>query len=168
MTDWATIVADHGPRVWRTAYRLLNRHADALDCYQETFLAAHRASGKEAVRDWAAYLTALATRRAIDRIRERERMNVALAALARATPADAPDPADEAAAAESMARVRAGLAQLPDRQADVFWLSCVEGLPHDAIAAQLKTSPGAVRVLLHRARTALAAILEPTPTRANP
>ena len=42
MTDWRTILAEHGPAVWRTVYRLLDHHADALDCYQDTFLAAWR------------------------------------------------------------------------------------------------------------------------------
>src|SRR5687767_8295772 len=40
MADWAAILAEHGPRVWRTAFRVLNHSADAHDCYQETFLAA--------------------------------------------------------------------------------------------------------------------------------
>jgi RNA polymerase sigma factor (sigma-70 family) len=167
MTDWQAVVADHGPKVWRTVYRILNHHADALDCYQETFLAAHRSAGRGPIADWAAFLTTLAARRAIDRLRERARLRELVSALDHDPPVDA-DPSDRAAAAELMARVRAGMAKLPDRQAEVFWLSCVEGLSHDQIAAHLKTSPGAVRVLLHRARTALAAELDPFPVRADP
>lgn len=168
MIDWAAVVAEHGPQVWRTVYRILNHHADALDCYQETFLAAHRSAARRAVADWAAWLTTLAARRAIDRLRQRTRLRARVTALEHDPPVAA-DPADEAASAELMDRVRAGMAALPDRQAEVFWLSCVEGMPHDRIAAHLKTSPGAVRVLLYRARAALAAASPDFfPQRANP
>ncbi len=73
------------------------------------------------------------------------------------TPAAAdPSPQDRFAADELMGRVRRALATLLGRQAEVFWLGCVEGLGHDRIAAQLRTTPGAVRMLLSRARSALA------------
>ena len=42
MTDWSQIVQEHGPLVWRTAYRLLNHEADAADCFQRTFVSASR------------------------------------------------------------------------------------------------------------------------------
>jgi DNA-directed RNA polymerase specialized sigma24 family protein len=73
MTDWSFIVAEHGAAVWRTVYRLLDHHADALDCYQETFLAAWRFAQREPVADWASFLISLATRRAMDRLRQRYR-----------------------------------------------------------------------------------------------
>jgi RNA polymerase sigma-70 factor (ECF subfamily) len=167
MIDWHAVVADHGPKVWRTVYRILSHHADALDCYQETFLAAHRSAGREPVADWRAFLTTLAARRAIDQLRARARLRGLVSALEHDLPA-ASDPADQAAAAELVARTRDAMARLPARQAEVFWLSCVEGLSHDQIATHLKTSPGAVRVLLHRARAALAAELDPFPVRAKP
>lgn len=162
MIDWQAVVAEHGPKVWRTAYRILNDHADALDCYQDVFLDAHRAAGRAPVADWAAFLTTLASRRAIDRLRQRARLRGLVTALDHDPAGDA-DPAAAVAAAELTARVRDRLADLPDRQAEVFWLSSVEGLTHDQIAAHLKTSPGAVRVLLHRARAALGSFLnDPT------
>jgi hypothetical protein len=40
MTDWQAIVAEHGPKVWRTAYRILADHNDALDCYRKRFFLA--------------------------------------------------------------------------------------------------------------------------------
>jgi RNA polymerase sigma-70 factor (ECF subfamily) len=164
MNDWEAIVAEHGPKVWRIAYRILADHADALDSYQETFLSAFRPPLRGPVLDWGAYLTTLAARRAIDRLRDRQRRRVLAIAIEQAPAplARDPDPADAAAAAELMDRVRGTLAELPERQAEVFWLSCVEGLSHDRIAAQLGTTPGAVRVLVHRARAGLAAALNPT------
>jgi RNA polymerase sigma-70 factor, ECF subfamily len=164
MTDWHAVVAEHGPGVWRTVYRILAHHADALDCYQETFLAALRRDPRSAVLDWGAYLTIAATRRAIDRLRERRRTRVVLSAAGPfpEPPARDSDPVDLAAAGELAGLVRLTLAKLPDRQAEVFWLSCVEGLSHDQIAAQMRTTPGAVRVLLHRARSVLTAALNRT------
>ena len=70
MVDWNEILIGHGPVVWRTVYRLLGQHADAMDCYQETFLAAYRWSERHPVGHWPAFLTSLATRRAIDRLRQ--------------------------------------------------------------------------------------------------
>jgi DNA-directed RNA polymerase specialized sigma24 family protein len=73
MIDWRAILEDHGPTVWRIVYRLLNHHADALDCYQETFLTAYGAAERQSIANWACFLSALATRRTIDRLRRRIR-----------------------------------------------------------------------------------------------
>ena len=43
--DWERIIQEHGPMVWRTAYRLLGRVHDAQECVQETFLSALRLAG---------------------------------------------------------------------------------------------------------------------------
>ncbi len=51
MTDPTAIVEAHSDAVWRTVYRLLNHREDALECYQETFLAALRVSARDDVRD---------------------------------------------------------------------------------------------------------------------
>ena len=62
MSDWPSILAEHGPTVWRTIYRLLDHHADALDCYQETLLAAWRfaANCRTAITSWASVALASA------------------------------------------------------------------------------------------------------------
>jgi RNA polymerase sigma-70 factor (ECF subfamily) len=161
MIDWGAILAEHGPTVWRTVYRLLNHQEDALDCYQETFLAAFRFAESQRIDDWRSFLTSLATRRAMDQLRQRYR------SARRCLPIDtAPEPCGEydgpiqqACASELMERVREGMAELPEKQAEVFWLSCVEGLSHQQIADHMEVPPGEVRVLLHRARTRLGADL---------
>jgi RNA polymerase sigma-70 factor (ECF subfamily) len=162
MTDWQLILAEHGPSVWRTVYRLLDHHADALDCYQETFLAAWQFVERQPVADWPAFLISLATRRALDRLRQRYRDRARVSAID-----SLPEPGSEtecpvrhASARELMDRVRAGMAQLPEKQAQVFWLSCVAGLSHQQISDRIEIPPGEVRVLLHRARTQLRALLE--------
>jgi RNA polymerase sigma-70 factor (ECF subfamily) len=166
MTDWPLILAEHGATVWRTVYRLLDHHADALDCYQETFLAAWRFAERQPVADWASFLTSLATRRAMDRLRQRYRDRaraIAIDSLLEPS-SEAECPIRHASAKELMDRVREGVAELPDKQAQVFWLSCVEGLSHQHITDRLEIPPGEVRVLLHRARTQLRAILDRGPT----
>ena len=167
MTDWESIVTQYGPKVWRTAYRVLSDHADALDCYQETFLSACRSPPRAAVIDWG---------RVPDDPRRPAGHRPAPGSRAGEVPhgraRTLPDPAgsrprpgrSRRRRRSSMARVRAALAGLPDRQAEVLWLSCVEGMPHDRIAAELRTTPGAVRLLLHRARAGLAATLNPATT----
>lgn len=51
-------------------------------------------------------------------------------------------------------------AQLPRRQQTLVWLAYVEGVSHREIAAVLGIKEKSVRVVLHRARKRLAAILE--------
>ncbi len=162
MVDWNRILAEHGPAVWRTVYRLLGQHADALDCYQETFLAAYRSVGRGPVAHWPSFLTSLATRRAIDRLRRRGRFHRLFASLDDVSEPVAPgdSPVEHAQGAERLDEVRGLLAGLPEKQAEVFWLSCVEGMPHGDICEQLRISAGEVRVLLHRARARLRSALE--------
>jgi RNA polymerase sigma-70 factor (ECF subfamily) len=157
MTDWPLILAEHGPAVWRTVYRLLDHHADAQDCYQETFLAAWRFAERQHVADWAPFLVSLATRRAMDRLRQRYRDQARVTAIDRVPEpsSGAESPPGHAGARELMGRVRAGMAGLPDKQAEVFWLSCIEGLSHQQVSDRMEIPPGEVRVLLHRARTRL-------------
>jgi RNA polymerase sigma factor (sigma-70 family) len=161
MTDWPSILAEHGDAVWRTVYRLLDHHADALDCYQETFLAAWRFAQREPVAEWRPFLVSLATRRATDRLRQRYRDRARTDASdgTHEPSSDAECPVRHATAKELMERVREGLAELPEKQAQVFWLSCVEGLSHQEISDRLEIPPGEVRVVLHRARTQLGAML---------
>jgi RNA polymerase sigma factor (sigma-70 family) len=152
---------EHGPTVWRTVYRLLNHHADALDCYQETFLAAWRFAEREPVVDWASFLTSLATGRAMDRLRQRYRERARAVAINSVSEpsSEAESSLQHASAQELMDHVREGLTELPDMQAQVFWLSCIEGLPHQQISDRIEILPGEVRVLLHRARSHLRAVI---------
>ena len=163
MIDWRSILAEHGSAVWRTAYRLLNNHADATDCCQETFLAAWQFAQSEPIRDWAAFLANLATKRAIDELRRRYRSQSRFLEIA-----NVPEPASEAGCplqqartAELMDHVRRLMAELPDKQSEVFWLSCIEELSNQHISDRLQLSAGEVRVLLHRARKHLHARLDP-------
>jgi RNA polymerase sigma-70 factor (ECF subfamily) len=160
VTDWETIVEREGPAVWRTAYRLLGRRADAEDCFQDTFLAALRLWAKQPVRHPRAALQRLATARAVDRLRRRYRESGRAADVAwDAVRSAEPSPVQHAAAAELSARLREALARLPGKQADVFCLHCLEGWAYADIASELGVSVEAVGVMLHRARARLRAAL---------
>jgi RNA polymerase sigma-70 factor (ECF subfamily) len=156
MTDWSQIVQEHGPVVWRTAYRLLGNEADAADCFQRTFVSALELSRKEAVHNWPALLRRLATARALERLRQRHRDGGRLTGVPRAC-ADrrTPGPAQAAAAAELEEDLRKALTGLDALQAEVFCLTCLEGFPYREVADHLGVTVNHVGVLLHRAKAFL-------------
>jgi RNA polymerase sigma-70 factor (ECF subfamily) len=151
MTDWPAVVRDHGPLVWRTAYRLLADHADAADCFQRTFLAAVELAARQPVRCWPAVLRRLSTARALEQLRQRYRRPVALAA----EPPTLADPLDAASAGELADALRRALAALDPLQAQVICLVCLDGRSNADAAADLGLTANHVGVLLHRARQAL-------------
>ena len=162
MIDWAQIVAEHGPDVWRTAYRLLSDHEDASDCYQETFLKAVEYARRHSVAYWPAVLRRIATARAMDALRRRYRAEEQRESLALGThePLEgSPGPHAQAQLRESMAQMRQALAELPPTHAEVFWLSEVELLSHGDIAAQFNSTPQQIAVWLHRAKQKLKKML---------
>ncbi len=166
MTDWQAIVDEHGANLWRTVFRLLNHHHDALDCCQEVLLDAYRYALKRSVADWGALLTCFGTRRAIDRIRQRTRDGRATVPLDNVPEPSSgyDDPVRQAEASEVMQRLRELLTELPDKQAEAFWLACIEGLSHDEIGRELSISQNESRVLVHRARSRLEEMLDTTQT----
>jgi RNA polymerase sigma-70 factor (ECF subfamily) len=74
-------------------------------------------------------------------------------------PAPNADPAGLVAHADEMRRVLAALATLPDERRQVVLLRFVDGLSSREIGEVLGRSPGAARVLLHRAIRDLAELL---------
>jgi RNA polymerase sigma-70 factor (ECF subfamily) len=156
MDDFNAIVAAHGEAVWRTAYRLLNHREDALDCYQDTFLAAVELCDGRPVEHWRTLLVRIVTRRAIDRLRKRYQSGRALQILTQSTGSQTtPMAATRMHAEELREQVRRALAQLPSTQAEAFWLRHLEQLSVDEIAKQMQLDAGHVRVLVHRAAAAL-------------
>jgi len=49
-----------------------------------------------------------------------------------------------------MSQLRQAIAELPERQADVFWLSEVENLEHKEIADQMDATSQQLAMWLHR------------------
>jgi RNA polymerase sigma-70 factor (ECF subfamily) len=161
MTDWEAIVREFGPVVWRTAFRLLDRDADAADCFQTTFLAAVELDSSQSIRNWPAVLKRIATARALEQLRVRYRTTSRSATVRHESLPDpaAPDPIERAAAGELAQALREALTAIDPIQADVFCLVCIEELSYRDAAGQLGISPNHVGVLLNRARTSLRRLL---------
>lgn len=161
MDDWQNIVQQHGPLVWRVAFRVLQDCDDAADCHQEVFLDAMRRTRPGTVDDWPGFLRWLTVRRAIDRLRsrtrQRDRINAEYAVEETIVNVCANR---EAEWNELIDAVRSELADIPELQAKVFWLHCIEHVALSDIAIQLELSPNHARVVLHRGRERLRAALE--------
>jgi RNA polymerase sigma-70 factor (ECF subfamily) len=169
MVDWKAIVERHSLRVFQVSYRLTYDRHEAEDAMQEAFIDALEFSRREDVKDWGALLTVLATRRGIGRLRKRKGRSAReesadWGAVASRTPA----PAQRAEEAELSENLRKALANVPERQAEVFWLHDVEGWGHEEIAGELGMTNANVRVSLHRARAALRGLLASAAPVASP
>ena len=162
MIDWQRIVRRHGPLVWKTACKLLGNHADAADCFQETFLSAVRITQHQHVKSFPALLRRLATARAIDQLRRRFRnsrlcTNVDISNVA----ANNPQPEQNLQTRQLVENLRKALSHVPQQQAEVFCLRHLNNMSYRRIAEQLGLKTSAVGVLLHRARANLRPYFEP-------
>jgi RNA polymerase sigma-70 factor (ECF subfamily) len=143
--------------------RLVREAATAEELVQETFVRVHRA--REQYRPEARFSTWLyriATHLAWNELRRPRRRvphDSVDADAAAPLPAQGA-PVDELVHARRVsAEVEVALAGLPERQRAALWLAAVEGQSYADVAAALDTSETAVKALVHRARTALAAAL---------
>jgi len=104
-------------------------------------------------------LQRLATTRAIDRLRNRLRRREE--AIDTGTgKARSNDPSKHAELVELNTALQSAVAQLPARQAEVFWLSEIADWNHQQIAEQLGISAGSMAVILHRTRQKLQELLK--------
>jgi RNA polymerase sigma-70 factor (ECF subfamily) len=141
------------PRVVRLAMRFLwNRH-DAEEVAQDAILTAWERIGRlrEPSRQ-NAWLYRITIHLSTNRLRRRQ-----------ACPLPSDETLGQAAAIRDSAqtrgelvdRVREAIMELPERQYAAIVLRDMEGLAYEQIAAILDVRPGAVRVLVHRAREAV-------------
>lgn len=155
---------------------LYERHAAALltfltrltgdrrfgeDLLQETFVRLYRSRGAyDATGRFRAFLFTIARRLVIDWRRRRQAMGLEDAdALERL---EAPERAEHRAEARDLAdRVEAALQRLPAGQREIVLLSRYTGLGANDIAQVTGSTPGAVRVGLHRALRRLRELIDP-------
>lgn len=167
------LVRAYAPRLLGVARRLLGREEDAQDALQDAFSAAFQAlpryEGQARLSTWLHRITVNA---ALMRLRSRgRRPEVAIEDLLPRFLDDGhnADPArpwssasdDPLVQAQEAALVRRCVAQLPEAYRVVLTLRDLEELDTDETAALLQTTPGNVKVRLHRARQALRALLDP-------
>lgn len=150
----ADLARQHGRLVFTAAYRILGDAAQAEDVQQDVFLRLLHARTDDVV-SWPAWLTAAATRLAIDHIRRSQRWRRLWPGwlLQQQQHGDAADrlTLDE----ERARRLATALARLKPREAECFALRFVQGHDIPAIAAALDITANHASVLLHRATRAL-------------
>ncbi|MFJ3991385.1 RNA polymerase sigma-70 factor [Streptomyces sp. NPDC090032] len=158
-TDTAIdVFEEHRPVLMGVAYRMLGRVADAEDVVQDAWLRWAQADRDE-VREPRAYLVRVATRLAIDRLRQAQVRREAYVGPWLPEPLvtdfgpTAPDTAEAAVLAESVSlAVLVVLESLSPLERAVFVLREAFGFPFAEIATTLERSESAVRQLAGRAR----------------
>lgn len=161
-TAFDSLVRLHTPRMYRVALRVVGNKADAEDVVQEAWISAWR--GLQGYRGDAApatWLYRVVSNAALTQLRRR-RYTVSLDAVgAELLAADESEgPERTAVAGEQHAAVHRAVAELEPSQRVPLVLREFEGLSYEEVADVLEVSVPAVRSRLHRARTALLAMLE--------
>lgn len=142
----------YGPKVLQAAWRVLGSRAAAEDVQQQLFLRLIEAPPKS-VQSWSAYLTASATRLAIDVLRRQHRWRL-LAPLWKSDE-DQNSPTEHTESAHSERQLRKALARLDARDASCFVMRHVQGLDTREVAQALGMTENNVSVVVHRARKSL-------------
>lgn len=142
----------YGGLVWSLARRMSETAADAEDATQEVFLEVWRSAGRyePTMGSEAVFLTTIARRRLIDRLRSRKR-RPATEAFDEPTE-QAPEGETEPAGAllADAERARRALARLDPAQREVLLLGIVEGLTHAEIATTIGKPLGTVKTQMRR------------------
>jgi RNA polymerase sigma-70 factor (ECF subfamily) len=152
----AALFAEHHERVFRVARRITGNASDAEDVLQTVFLRIMRRDEPPLRADDAAnYLHRAANNAALDLLRRRK--------AARSEPIEDAErlhdhePSPEAAreGAEIRDKLRAALAELNPRAAEIFVMRYFDGYGNREIARLLNTTWSTVAVTLHRTRAKL-------------
>src|SRR5262245_29106618 len=150
-TAFEELFLRHYTVVYRVLYGVVGNTQEAEDLAQETLMALYRQpprlDGSGSLGGW---LYRVAVNRAYNALRSKQRLQ---RRLERVEPQQQSDPQDEYIRREERERVRAALAQLPERAAKLLLLRYA-GLAYAEIAAALLVAPGSVGTLLVRAERA--------------
>ncbi|SOD95958.1 RNA polymerase sigma factor [Caenispirillum bisanense] len=139
----------HRPTLIRRLMRLVGCAATAEDLVHESYLRVVGAMERQPVEHVPSFLFQTAHNLALDHLRrqrrsdrlfDRDRSDADLAVVATTEPS----PEGRAADRETVARLLAVLAELPERQRQVLLLGRVEGLSYPQIAARLGVSENTV------------------------
>jgi len=157
--SFEALFSRHYDRVYGLLYRLVGNRAEAEDLAQEVFikLYKHTAARRGLFRlnrrqNIGAWLYRVATNAGYDALKMRKR-RWQRDTLLLPDPAGAPGAEQTVAALEEKARVRAALARLPKRQAQLLLMRQME-FSYAECAAACEVAPGSVGTLLSRAAAA--------------
>jgi RNA polymerase sigma-70 factor (ECF subfamily) len=158
--SWDDVVREHGPRVYRLAFRLTGNRYDAEDLTHEVFLRVFRSLSDYVPGTFEGWLYRITVNLFLDGMRRRSRVRF------EPLPDDTERIAGASATPESDfehlnldADVRAALLSLPPDFRAAVVLCDIEGLPYEEIAAVLGIKLGTVRSRIHRGRAQLRAAL---------
>jgi RNA polymerase sigma-70 factor (ECF subfamily) len=146
---------EHHGAVYRAAYRITGNAMDAEDVLQTVFTRLLRREEQPDLSENAgSYLHRAAVNAALDLMRRRKRARKVDLEEVGDTLVDHQEPGPERTqgSREIKSRLRAAMAQLSPRQAEIFTLRYLEGLGNLEIAKMLGASQTSIAVLLHRAR----------------
>jgi RNA polymerase sigma-70 factor, ECF subfamily len=176
-TAFVELVRRYQPRLLRLAESTVGRGAVAQEVTQDTWLAVFRGvdrfEGRSSFKTW---LFRILLNRARSAARREERAGRPDDALsderfdANGAWADPPEPwsdraEDRLVASQLADRVRDLLPQIPEAQRQVVVLCDMEGMPPADVVSMLGLTEGNRRVLLHRGRARLRALLAEEMTR---
>lgn len=167
------VVQAHYERVFRRVFSILRHEHDARDVAQEVWVVVWNTLKKyRGDAKFSTWVYSIATRRAIDHLRKRQRwFSRFLPFLTAGENAEitveptspAPGPRDQMEAGERDARFERALAALPPKLRAVLAMREIEGLSYEEIAATLDCRPGTVMSRLFNARRLLAQKLKDLP-----
>lgn len=161
-------MATYGGLVWSLARRFSATVADAEDAAQEIFLEIWKSAGRydPSLGSEAVFITTIARRRAIDRLRADRRRPITEEFDERhATRADGDE--SEGALAADVDVARRALERLDPVQREVLLLGIVEGLTHSEIATRTGKPLGTVKTHMRRGLLKLRALIDDSPAGAT-
>ena len=152
--SFETIFYRHYDRVYGVLFRLIGNRQEAEDVTQEVFIRLYR-QPFEGQRDHnlSAWLYRVATNMGYNHIRSRKRRWSRNRILVPESNDKQSDPAEEVSAIETREKVRAALAELPERQTQLLLMRQM-GFSYAELADCFGVAPSSVGTLLARAADA--------------
>ena len=156
------LVDRHHGVVFRTCAAILNDEDLAADASQNSFLKAFRGvdrfRGESAFRTWLLAIAGNEARGLLRKVKKRREDTLEDADV---LPAEGNDPATQAINRSEVARVRAVLADLPEKQKLSVSLRIFDGLSFREIGEIIDSTEGSARVNYHHGIRRLRELLEP-------
>lgn len=147
--EFDSLVLDHGPILYRMAYRMIGDRHEAEDMVQEAFRSAWKSRGSyQSGRSERAWLASILRRRVIDRWRKKPPPSV----VQGETPLDVSVEGVDPLANEYTDEMQAALGQLPENLRNTLLLVVVGELTHQEVADMLDIPLGTVLSRVSRAR----------------
>lgn len=150
------MVDEHGPALYRVAFRMVGDRHEAEDIVQDAFRSAWLSREQfDPARGPRAWLVAILRRRVIDRWRKKRPKQV----LAGDEALEVGVPAQDPTAAEYSDEMQWALSQLPEALRETLLLVAVGELTHQEVADELEVPLGTVLSRVSRARNRLRELL---------